>query len=818
MHLKKNTTPLLEYDCKNRNFTEEVLNRSAELALMYPYPQHDQTFRDSEANATGHDTVEFEQWQELLSTSTGFSPVTYFGDVGEILPDFATEPSTSVSSSTPYRNSYSSSNSTLVGPTTAQAVLAQLQHIHAPSMMRAVPRGGGNSRSTSQSSAFMFAPHLLAHFAGTTQRLIDLESPWQLMPCPPRHKGHYNCANGAQRVHAADVVAVLGVCFKQLQRSPPALHLTSVDSSALDSHFLSSTEDVSDGVGRVEMKKKRVNELQQFVESAAMNAISDQDENEKRLQEMTAGKRPYVESEEYDVQVPRDDGSKKRKIVHGNIVAEGTDKTVAHDNHPQQHQQLQTERRGGELPENTAVAATIPPTQTASHRHSGTAAVDAPLLTAHPQLSVLPAPPSIAADPSTSASRRHSPRSPVHPPLSSNEPASVEPVTSFQLPSFNFNFDWNAGREGGLVEQYLRLQRGETAPVPTSRGAVPVGTRTIHTSTASRAAPTNHFVTPQRHLSYTDTTAEDSQASLSANRGASAGAPSPQVATVTPARTTSAAVSGTAITDRDAVHLRVQQLAAHNMTSFSAVDHPLTVLISESFLEQYFTQVAEELGALGVVMLDCPLQEPVSLILDAFTAVCVVTAESLQNTTELKMLVKKLSEITFKFTKIHVVVVLTPAEQGRQLNKALLTLTQAVSRFPAAVCLRQCAASPAALVAVLEQLCSQSLRDSTMHQAHTTGTSARHFHRPYLDHLQHCDAKHLAHCEYLQLFPTLNFHTAAALLYHHPLRELVGQRAGVLCDLFAKQYVFCEELKDMLKSFVALLEAHAGLQLAAEVA
>ena len=539
---------------------------------------------------------------------------------------------------------------------------------------------------------------------------------------------------------------------------------------------------------------------------------------------MTAGKRPHVENEDNGVQVPHDDCSKKPKLTHGYNAAKGTDETVSHDDHPQQQQQLQMERRGGELHENAAVTATIPPTQTESHRHSAAAAVNAPPLTAHPQLSVLPALPFVAADQHTSASGRHPPRSAVHPPPSRNNPASVEPVTSFQLPSFNFNFDLSAGGEGGLVEQYLRLQRGETASIPTSRGAAPAGTHTTHTSTASRAAPTSHFVTPQRHPSHTGTTAEDPQAFLSANRGASAGASSSrtvtQVATVTPARTTSssAVVSATAITDRDAVHLRVQQLAAHNITSFSAVDHPLTVLISESFLELYFTQVAEGLGALGVVMLDCPLQEPVSLILDAFTAVCVVTAESLQNTSELKTLVKKLSEITFKFTKIHVAVVLTSEEQGRQLNKALLTLTQAMSRFPAVVCLRQCSASPAALVAVLEQLCSQSLRDSMMHQAHSTGISARHFHRPFLDHLQHCDAKHLAHCEYLQLFPTINFHTGAALLYHHPLRELVGQRAGVLCDLFAKQYVFCEELKDMLKSFVALLEAHAGLQLAAEVA
>ena len=303
LHSKKFSQPMLVYNCKHRNFTEDVILRDAEFALMSPYPQHDHTIRATEANSTCHDTVELEQWQDLLSTSTGIFPVMYFGDVGEILPDFATESATSVSlaaSSTPHRRN---SSSTLVGPGAAQAVLAQLQHIHAPSMTRAV---------TSQSSVFMFAPHLLAHFAGTTQRLIDLESPWQLMPCQPRRKGHYYGDKGAQRVHAAgaiifpqifsnlmliptlvcfffsqiaDVVAELGVSVKRLQRSPPALYLSSVHSSALDSHFLCTTEDISGGVGRVEMKKERLNELQQFVETAAMNAIPDLDEeNEERRQ------------------------------------------------------------------------------------------------------------------------------------------------------------------------------------------------------------------------------------------------------------------------------------------------------------------------------------------------------------------------------------------------------------------------------------------------------------------------------------------------------------------------------------------------------
>lgn len=83
-------------------------------------------------------------------------------------------------------------------------------------------------------------------------------------------------------------MAELGVSVKQLQRSPPALHLTPVCSSALDSHFLRSIEDVSGGGGRVEMKKERLNELQQFVETAAINAIPDQYEGEEERRQGNA--------------------------------------------------------------------------------------------------------------------------------------------------------------------------------------------------------------------------------------------------------------------------------------------------------------------------------------------------------------------------------------------------------------------------------------------------------------------------------------------------------------------------------------------------
>ncbi len=96
-----------------------------------------------------------------------------------------------------------------------------------------------------------------------------------------------------------------------------------------------------------------------------------------------------------------------------------------------------------------------------------------------------------------------------------------------------------------------------------------------------------------------------------------------------------------------------------------------------------------------------------------------------------------------------------------------------------------------------------------------------------------------AHCEYLQLFPTLNFMTAALLLSSWTLRSLVGNMraytqaaatastsvsgsraharvAGVLVEMLQKKnhsrFRHKDVLVSMLEQCAALLDAHAGLQ------
>lgn len=369
------------------------------------------------------------------------------------------------------------------------------------------------------------------------------------------------------------------------------------------------------------------------------------------------------------------------------------------------------------------------------------------------------------------------------PPSSPAPPASPPDAQITEaVPVFEFSFP--TVRSESMVEQYLRLQSSaaSSSEVPVCSTVTPPR---LQAHQQSRGVP---VLPPQQNTH---------SASLAAPRH-------PKAAQVTPQRTRAG----------DQVHRRVTQLAAHNIAPFHAADHPLTVLACEAFLNDYCRSV--DLSAHGIEILDAPLQEPVSLILDATSAVCLVEPSRLTSKADLKCLVKALTEVAFKFSRIFLVVVLPPLPDPAvrtAVNSALLTVCQATSRCPATVSIRQCVPSGSNLTVLISQLCAQARRDTM--RAHPAVIEAKYAHRPFLIHLQQVDARFLAHCEFLQFFPTVNYYLAALLLYHYSVRELTGQRTRSLWDLLSTNYILTDELKDWLKSFVALQEVHAGLTMAA---
>jgi hypothetical protein len=250
---------------------------------------------------------------------------------------------------------------------------------------------------------------------------------------------------------------------------------------------------------------------------------------------------------------------------------------------------------------------------------------------------------------------------------------------------------------------------------------------------------------------------------------------------------------------------RIAQLAAHNGAHFLDAGVRLDVLVSERFLEQHAHASGEIASAHGINLVDCPLEEPLSFILDATTAVSILPVDVLTDRAKLKVLVKQLTNITFKFSKIYLVLTV---HSGAQSNTAQLQLCQTLMRFPAQVMLRQCSASPTAVGQVVNQLCRLCVRDSA---AGADATTAKYLHRPFIEHVLRAEGNILSHCEFLQRFPTVNFYLACALLHHFPLRSLLRQTPAAVCSQLRAQHVCAGETEGMVASFLQLVSTHAGL-------
>jgi hypothetical protein len=325
--------------------------------------------------------------------------------------------------------------------------------------------------------------------------------------------------------------------------------------------------------------------------------------------------------------------------------------------------------------------------------------------------------------------------------------------------------------QGSMMDLYMRLQRGE--PV---------------------MAATPAQVTPP------------ARCTLDIPQGAKTGSTLRSAVTVSP--------GPTAV---EAIRARLAQLSHYQHRSSSHQEGPLTVLVSESFFEEHGAVIGELERSHHMRCVDCALESPVNLIVDATTAVCIVHSDAVKDKAQLKALVKQLTHVTFKFSRIHIVVTLeagapgsagTTASREHQHSCGLLTLTQALVRFPAQTSLWQCTNTPGVVANVLAQVCQQC----TARAMQIDGATGRGYScRPFLDSLCCADARHTAHCEFLQMFPTVNYYVAALLLHCLPLRCLVAYEYTALVAAVRKVHQLHDSVEACVLAFTELTRVHVGL-------
>ena len=236
----------------------------------------------------------------------------------------------------------------------------------------------------------------------------------------------------------------------------------------------------------------------------------------------------------------------------------------------------------------------------------------------------------------------------------------------------------------------------------------------------------------------------------------------------------------------------------------------LQVLVSEKIFESMPRLIGELKSSFAISCVDCKLQAPISMIIDCSTAICFTMEDEIVKREFAKQLLKQLTEVAFKFQTIWLIVIpsSTTISDGDAFTQISLGYFQQLSRFPCNIILRQASKDCALFAQLLAHICEESYFKVTK----TTKCSIEKYtSRQFLDLVQ----QHIAfsaHCEFLQLFPTINYFLGALLLSRWTLRQLLYTDASTIEKNIESNFVLQEAIPHMLVRFFELIRTHSGLQ------
>lgn len=224
----------------------------------------------------------------------------------------------------------------------------------------------------------------------------------------------------------------------------------------------------------------------------------------------------------------------------------------------------------------------------------------------------------------------------------------------------------------------------------------------------------------------------------------------------------------------------------------------LCVLVNEQFLEAAPNMFALLSSRFGLKLVDCALENEVSLIVDANSAIFVVSPSD-----DLRLKLRQIADAVLKFCNIWVLVCV----EDITFSPISAEFYRNFVRFPATVSCRLCLWEYESLAEEIacsvHQTCCSALKRSSW-----DGERLRL--RPYLSLIQ-SSPLFAAHCSILQLFPTINYFVAAQLLSCQTLQEVWS------CDLETIEEHLSQlnprpELSIVaFERFFALTRIHVGL-------
>lgn len=224
-----------------------------------------------------------------------------------------------------------------------------------------------------------------------------------------------------------------------------------------------------------------------------------------------------------------------------------------------------------------------------------------------------------------------------------------------------------------------------------------------------------------------------------------------------------------------------------------------TLLVSDGLLDSWPELVTELSQQNGIRCVDCVLEAPVSIALSKEACVCLFDLSSLlDDPTSVKQFVKFLTGLVHKWNQIWIIVHSADesAQPAHTSLSALIDLCAAVRAFPNLIILRE-SNSILSLAHIVFKALEQSLTTSISSYVDMTDDVP-------MDDTMKCVTEWLgngifvAQCEFLQLFPSINYRQAAEILTTSSLGHLSIRDT---------------KNDESLKSFVDIASVHIGLEI-----
>ena len=198
---------------------------------------------------------------------------------------------------------------------------------------------------------------------------------------------------------------------------------------------------------------------------------------------------------------------------------------------------------------------------------------------------------------------------------------------------------------------------------------------------------------------------------------------------------------------------------------------PAALLVSERVAEELPTLLAALQDQYGVRCFDCPLASPIDVVVDRHTAVALLPAEGYLDRSAMTDFIKLLSIQAFKYTTVWILLLDDVEEPSSAEAEARIKFMHSLSNFPARVVVRSIFSdgrrgglrSADREVAAHVQRARGARAEWPADAAHMSSVMADAW---------DINTTFRSKCEYLQLFPTMNFFLAVELLCRHSLRQL----------------------------------------------